>query len=264
MTAFGLIIIGDEILSGKRQDKHFAKVLELMTDRGLTLSWVKYLGDDRQRCVETLRSTFATRDVVFSCGGIGATPDDHTRQSAALALNLPLALHPEAARLIAERTQEMAAEGRGSPDMTRPENLQRLKMGEFPQGASIIPNPYNKIPGFNMAQHWFVPGFPVMAWPMIAWVLDTHFKHEFHSQAVVERSMLAYQVAEADATPLMESIESQFPGVKVYSLPSMGEAGLRRHIELGVKTAQTNADVLDLAFERLREGVLALGGSLST
>jgi molybdopterin-biosynthesis enzyme MoeA-like protein len=264
MTVFGLIIIGDEILSGKRQDKHFAKVLELMSERGLTLSWVKYLGDDRQRCVDTLRSTFSTNDVVFSCGGIGATPDDHTRQSAGLALHLPLELHPEAAKLITQRTQEMAADGRGSPDMTRPENLQRLKMGEFPQGASIIPNPYNKIPGFNVARHWFVPGFPVMAWPMIAWVLDTHYKNEFHRQTIIERSMLVFHVAEADATPLMEAIERQFDGVKVYSLPSMGEGGQRRHIELGVKTDRNNADLLENAFLRLQEGVRDLGGTVST
>jgi molybdopterin-biosynthesis enzyme MoeA-like protein len=257
MKTFGLIIIGDEILSGKRQDKHFAKVLEIMRARGLQLSWVKYLGDDRQRCVETLKDTFASTDVVFSCGGIGATPDDHTRQSAGMALNLPLKLHSEAATLIAQRTAEMAAEGRGSADMTRPENLQRLKMGEFPQGASLIPNTYNKIPGFNVAHHWFVPGFPVMAWPMIEWVLDTHYSAYFHQTSLGDLSMIVYNLAEADATPLMEAIEREFDGVKVYSLPSMGEAGQRRHIELGVKG---NAQLLNPAFDRLKQGVLELNG----
>jgi molybdopterin-biosynthesis enzyme MoeA-like protein len=260
MKSFGLIIIGDEILSGKRQDKHFAKVLELMTARGLMLSWVKYLGDERERCVHTLRETFAGTDVVFSCGGIGATPDDHTRQSAGMALNLPLVLNSEAADLIAERTCEMAAEGRGSVDMTRPENKQRLKMGEFPHGAKIIPNPYNKIPGFNIADHWFVPGFPVMAWPMIEWVLDNHYSSFFNQSSLADKSMIVYQLAEADATPLMEHIERQFDGVKVYSLPSMGEAGQRRHIELGVKGLEEN---LDAAFTALKKGVFELGGTLT-
>jgi molybdopterin-biosynthesis enzyme MoeA-like protein len=194
---------------------------------------------------------------VFSCGGIGATPDDHTRQSAGMALNLPLVLHSEAATLIAQRTAEMAAEGRGSADMTRPENLQRLKMGEFPQGASLIPNTYNKIPGFNVAHHWFVPGFPVMAWPMIEWVLDTHYSAYFHQTSLGDLSMIVYNLAEADATPLMEAIEREFDGVKVYSLPSMGEAGQRRHIELGVKG---NAQLLNPAFDRLKQGVLELNG----
>jgi molybdopterin-biosynthesis enzyme MoeA-like protein len=257
MKTFGLIIIGDEILSGKRQDKHFAKVQEIMRARGLMLSWVKYLGDERPRCTETLKQTFASNDVVFSCGGIGATPDDHTRQSAALALNLPLVLHDGAAKLISERTAEMAAEGRGSPDMSRPENLQRLKMGEFPQGAALIPNPLNKIPGFNIAEHWFVPGFPVMAWPMIEWVLDTHYFDYFNQTSLGDLSMIVYNLAEADATPLMEEIEREFEGVKVYSLPSMGEAGQRRHIELGVKG---NEQLLEIAFDRLQHGVLRLNG----
>jgi molybdopterin-biosynthesis enzyme MoeA-like protein len=257
MKTFGLIIIGDEILSGKRQDKHFAKVLEIMRARGLQLSWVKYLGDDRQRCVETLKGTFASSDVVFSCGGIGATPDDHTRQSAGMALSLPLVLHAEAATLIAQRTAEMAADGRGSADMTRPENLQRLKMGEFPQGANLIPNTFNKIPGFTIADHWFVPGFPVMAWPMIEWVLDTHYSAYFHQTSLGDLSMIVYNLAEADATPLMEAIECEFDGVKVYSLPSMGESGQRRHIELGVKG---NELLLEKAFDKLKHGVLLLNG----
>ena len=135
--AFGLFIVGDEILSGKRQDQHFEKVKSILAVRGLALSWVHYLGDDRARCVRALRSSFASGDVVLSCGGIGATPDDHTRQAAAEALGLGLELHPEAERLIRQRSAEMG----------QPATDDRLRMGEFPVGAHIIPNPYNKIPG---------------------------------------------------------------------------------------------------------------------
>ena len=257
---FGLIIIGDEILSGKRQDKHFSKVVELLGARGLELSWAKYLGDERTRLVSTLTQTFASNDIVFSCGGIGATPDDHTRQAAALAKNLPLQLHPEAARLIAERTADMAREGKAKTDMSLPENQQRLKMGEFPAGARTIPNPFNKIPGFNLDQHWFVPGFPVMAWPMIEAVLDAHYRHLFHRSVAVDRSFLIYELAESTATPLMEAIEREFAGIKVYSLPSMGEGGMRRHIELGVKGDE---NTIEAAFEKLRVGAQQLGGLLN-
>ena len=83
---FGLVIVGDEILSGKRQDKHMSKVIELLSSRGLSLSHVDYVGDDPLRLTHTLQRAFAAPGVVFSCGGIGATPDDHTRQSAAAAL----------------------------------------------------------------------------------------------------------------------------------------------------------------------------------
>ena len=258
--AFGLIIIGDEILSGKRQDKHFAKVVELLGARGLQLAWARYLGDDRARLVSALRESFASGDLVFSCGGIGATPDDHTRQAAAAALASPLVLHPEAARLIAERTAEMAArDGRGSADMSVPENRQRLRMGEFPAGSEIIPNPYNRIPGFAIRDHWFVPGFPVMAWPMIEWVLDHRLAHLHHREPRGERSLLLFDVPESAATPLMEAVEAEFPGCKVFSLPSVGEAGLRRHIELGVKGP---SDRLEAAWARLEAGARALGGEV--
>ena len=89
---FGIIIIGDEILSGKRADKHLPKVIELLGARGLQLAFANYVGDDPARITATLARAFAgareSGDVVFSCGGIGATPDDHTRQCAAKALGV--------------------------------------------------------------------------------------------------------------------------------------------------------------------------------
>jgi molybdopterin-biosynthesis enzyme MoeA-like protein len=173
----GLIIVGDEILSGKRQDKHLAKVIELLAARGLMLDWARYVGDDRARITADLRHAFACGDLVFSCGGIGATPDDHTRQCAAAALGVPLELHPQARDLIVERMRDVAAE-QGQPfEPERADNVHRLNMGVFPAGAHIIPNPYNKIPGFSVGDVHFVPGFPVMAWPMIEWVLDTRYAH---------------------------------------------------------------------------------------
>ena len=91
---FGLIVIGDEILSGKRQDKHMSKLIELLNERGLSLSWVRYLPDEPDQITAGLKESFASGDVVFSTGGIGATPDDHTRQCAALALGTKTQLHP--------------------------------------------------------------------------------------------------------------------------------------------------------------------------
>jgi molybdopterin-biosynthesis enzyme MoeA-like protein len=239
--AFGLIIIGDEILSGRRSDKHLPKVIELLGERGLRLGWAEIVGDDPERLTALLRRSFAGPDIVFSCGGIGATPDDHTRQCAAAALGVPLVLHPEGKLLVQERIREtarMEGKERGrEPDLDAPENLQRLKMAEFPAGASLIPNPYNRIPGFTVHTHHFVPGFPVMAWPMIAWVLDTQYSGLFDREAHVERALLVYEQAEAVLTPLMERLEASYPGVNVFSLPNVGDERTRRHIELGVKGA---------------------------
>ena len=73
-------------------------MIELLAARGLRLAWARYVGDERTRITAALRDAFASGDVVFCCGGIGATPDDHTRQCAAAALGVPLALHPQAKR----------------------------------------------------------------------------------------------------------------------------------------------------------------------
>lgn len=247
--AFGLIIIGDEILSGRRQDKHFSKVVELLGARGLQLAWAEFVGDDPGRLTDLLRRSFAGGDFVFSCGGIGATPDDHTRQCAAAALGLPLVLHPEGRLNIEERIRETAREAGLEADLGAPDNLQRLKMAEFPHGAALIPNPYNRIAGFSVRDHHFVPGFPVMAWPMIEWVLDSHYSHLFHASVHLERSLIVYEQAEASLTPLMEALERNHPGLRVFSLPSVGDAHTRRHIELGVKGAPAQVEPAFLAMQ---------------
>ncbi len=254
----GLIIVGDEILSGKRADKHMPKVIELLAARGLQLSWARYAGDDRPLITAALRDAFDSGDLVFSCGGIGATPDDHTRQCAAAARGLELALHPEARLLIQERMRETAAEQGIAFDPDRADNVHRLNMGVFPLGASIIPNPYNKIPGFSVADVHFVPGFPVMAWPMIEWVLDQRYAHLHGGARSVERSVIVYGAMEASLTPLMEDIEARFPGVKVFSLPSVDHPQHGRHIELGVKAAQDP----QAAYAALRVGLATFGARL--
>ncbi len=260
---FGLLIIGDEILSGKRADQHLAKVIALLGTRGLSLSWAHYLPDDRAQITTTLQRTFASGDVVFSCGGIGSTPDDHTRQAAAAAIGVPVQLHPQARELIARRCAEMAAEGRGSADMSTPENRQRLKMGEFPQGARIIENPFNRIPGFALQRHYFLPGFPVMAWPMLESVLDSEYGAHFNAVPIAERACLVFDTPESAVAPLMEAVEARFPRVKSFSLPSIGDGRdgkpARRHIELGVKG---DPDQVDAAFDSLRGAVVALGAEV--
>ena len=254
--AIGLIIIGDEILSGRRVDQHFSKVVQLLAARGLKLDWADILGDEPARIVATLQRTFATGDIVFCCGGIGATPDDHTRQAAADALGLPLVLHEQGKRNIEQRILQMGEEAGQPADLNSPENLHRLKMAEFAEGAELIPNPYNNIAGFSLHQHYFVPGFPVMAWPMIEWVLDNKYANLFNREPHLEQSVLVYEAAESSLTPLMVALEEQYARVKVFSLPSVGDATTRRHIELGVKGEP--AQTLE-AFQQLRDELTRLG-----
>ena len=266
-THFGLIIIGDEILSGKRADKHLPKAIELLAARGLSLSYVHGVGDDPARITATLSAAFeaarVSGDVVFSCGGIGATPDDHTRQCAAQALGVALALHPEAKALITERMRDTAREQGIAFDPERHDNMHRLNMGLFPEGAQIVPNPYNKIPGFTCnagkgAVH-FLPGFPVMAWPMMAWVLDMHYAHLHQSASYAEKSVIVMGSMEATLTPLMLDIESGHPGIKVFSLPSVDHPTYGRHIELGVKGS---AEAVIPAYKALLAGLVPFGVTL--
>ncbi|MCE1183278.1 MAG: competence/damage-inducible protein A [Rhodocyclales bacterium] len=242
MKTFGAVIIGDEILSGKRQDKHFAKIAELLAARGLRLSWVEYLGDDRERLAATFRRTMAAGDVVFSCGGIGNTPDDHTRQAVAAALDVGLALHPEGfeelkVRFAGEEISE-----------------QRKQLVTFPEGVAIVPNPFNRIPGFMAKEHYFVPGFPQMAHPMIEWALDTFYRDQFQPVAGrVEKAFLltgptAYESALLD---LMERIVADYPSLRLFSLPSLvGKE--RKHLELGV---EGEPGLVDQAMEEIRQAV---------
>jgi molybdopterin-biosynthesis enzyme MoeA-like protein len=247
----GLIIIGDEILSGKRQDSHLAKFIALLAERGMQLSWAQYLGDDRELLTAKLREAFASGDLIVSCGGIGATPDDHTRQSAAAALGRPL---------IWQRVQQTAAEQGTTADPDHPDTLRRFEMGVFPEGAGIVPNPYNKIPGFFVGNVHFVPGFPVMAHPMMAWVLD-RFPQLHRHVDVIERSLIVQGAMEASLTPLMESIEADFAGIKVFSLPSVDHPQWGRCIELGVKG---ESGQLDPAYDALKRGVIQVGAVIST
>ena len=286
-TSFGLIIIGDEILSGKRTDKHLPKVIELLAARGLQLDYAEYVGDSPERITASLKKALASGDIVFSTGGIGATPDDHTRQCAARALGVALVLHSQAEALIRERMQDIARENGHGYEPDRPDNMHRLNMGKFPAGAEIIPNPYNKIAGFTIWSDQFsagpprgelapsggrephavgerggvhfVPGFPVMAWPMVEWVLDNRYKHLHQTAAWIEKSVIVFGAMEATLTPLMEDIEREYAGAKVFSLPSVDHPQYGRHIELGVKGSP---GLVESAYPALLKGLANFAAKL--
>ena len=238
---FGALIIGDEILSGKRQDKHFPRIIEILQARGLGLDWGMYLPDEPAVITAVLSSTLARDDIVFCFGGIGATPDDHTRQCAAKAAGVELALHPDARREIEARF--------GTEAYPR-----RIEMGVFPAGSRIVPNPYNRVPGFSYARHHFFPGFPEMAWPMMEWVLDNEYPYLHNQQPPVDVAIVVKDAGESQLIDLMNACIASYPGVKLFSLPSFTPAG--RRIELGVKGNEAEAL---RALDFLKVGVTALG-----
>ena len=223
MVNIGLIIIGDEVLSGKRQDRHLMQANELLKPKGLSLNWVKIVGDDPKALVQTLKQSFATGDVVFCFGGIGATPDDRTRQSAARALDLPIKRHPEAVAEIEAQFGENAYP-------------QRVLMADYPEGADIIPNAYNRVPGFSIQNHHFMPGFPMMAKPMMEWVLNQYYRDAFQSPTI-EKGIKIFNGHESEWIEFMELFETRFPELRLFSLPSI-LADDSRTMDLGIEGSE--------------------------
>ena len=239
MKTFGIYIIGDEILSGKRQDAHLSFAVQALKARGLQLAWANYLGDIPEQITSSLKASMARADVVFSFGGIGATPDDFTRQCAADAAGLPIERHSAAVAEIEAHYGESAYP-------------KRVLMADFPKGATLIPNPVNRVAGFAINEHYFVPGFPEMSHPMILWVLDTYYPHLFHQQDYIEASILVMEAGESRLIDLMNHILAKYPDLKLFSLPKLDK---QRTTELGVKGV---ASLVHAAMSDIKQGVTAL------
>lgn len=235
--AMGLIVIGDEVLAGRRKDRHFEGIGCMLRERGFRLAWFRILPDEPDYLTAELHRTMGEGIPVFSCGGIGATPDDYTRACAAAAAGVPLVRHPEAAAIIEERFGEAAYP-------------YRIRMADLPEGAKLIPNPINRMPGFSIREHYFLPGFPDMAHPMAEWVLDHCYGR---GERQVQRSVWVQGVTETDLMPLMEELGRRFPKQKLFSLPRLGEP---RRVELGYRGA---ADQIEAPFQALLGALDAAG-----
>ncbi|MCB5194848.1 competence/damage-inducible protein A [Deefgea salmonis] len=241
MAQFTVLIIGDEILSGRRVDQHFAAILQRLQARGHTLSSVHYLPDDPATLIAHFQRTLAEQRHVISCGGIGATPDDHTRAALASALNVPLQLQPQAAALIEQRFGVDAYP-------------HRIKMALFPEGATLIPNPVNQVAGAAIAQHYLLPGFPTMAWPMVEWLLDQYYTA---GTMPTRRSLTVLDAKEGDLIDIMQAVVEQWPQLTFSSLPSFGNHHCSQaHIEFSV---QGDAHDGQTAIEFLHQQLSQLG-----
>lgn len=235
---FGLIVVGDEILAGRRRDRHFEGIGDLLRARGYQLHWLRILPDEPGYLVSELRRSMAEGIPVFSCGGIGATPDDHTRACAAQAAGVSLARHRGA---VAEIEAQFGPEA----------YPRRIRMAELPQGSDLIPNPVNRIPGFSIRRHYFLPGFPDMAHPMAQWVLERDYPA---LRPESQKSVWVSAVTETVLMELMEDLTRRFPQQKLFSLPRLGEIP---YVELGYRGGAE----IEQPFSALLEGLRAGGFS---
>jgi len=221
---FGVVVIGDEILNGKRADKHLSHVISDLHSRGMQLAWSRVVCDERRRLVRELKITQLDDIPVLCFGGIGATPDDQTRQAAADAFGRPLIRHADAAVMINQQFK-----GQVTPE--------RLRMADLPEDCLLIPNAFNRIPGFTLYEHHFFPGFPQLAWPMLEWVLDRYYPTRGIQQ--VERSARVFSDRESELVQLMEELSGRHPDAKLFSLPHMAAVNW---IEIGFRGEQGTVD----------------------
>ena len=254
----GLIIVGDEILSGRRQDKHFSKVVELLSARGMQLGWAEFLPDDRDALTAAYRRSFASGDVVLSCGGIGGTPDDHTRQAAAAAGPAAgAASRSGGSHCAAHRRDGGQGAGHGRHEHARepaapadgrvPARLRDRAESLQPHSRLLHPRPHVRsgLSRHGLAHARMDAGHALSCNAASAQPCRAFF--------------LVFRMPESRITPAMQAVESRWPGVRAFSLPSVGEAGGAPHIDLGVK-GEPEAAAQALAF--LRAEVLRLGGKL--
>lgn len=226
LAGIGVLVIGDEILSGRRQDRHLAAVTERLAARGLVVDWAQFLPDREITIVDLLRRSRADGATVFCFGGIGATPDDLTRACVASAFGRPLVRHPEAAALIEAQFGEAAYP-------------KRILMADLPEGAELVPNPINQVPGFALERHFFLPGFPEMAHAMLDHILAGPLAG-LGDASYVEQSLWLVGTPESELVDLMEAFCAAHPTLRLFSLPVLSTE--RRLLELGFKGERSEVD----------------------
>lgn len=211
MKRFFSVIIGSELLNGRRVDKHFTFLLHALKKRGWVLEGSFVIKDD-PALMHSLFSFLKSQpnSYLFSFGGIGATPDDYTREVAAKVFSDgTLTPHPQAQALIHAQFG----------DHVTPH---RLRMGELPKNAQLLTNVVNQIPGFALEERFFfMPGFPSMAWPMVEEALERYVGDNPLTMHAVSFTVFS---GESDLIPIMESLPHE---VTLSSLPRLKNDGGR-------------------------------------
>ena len=199
-----LVVIGDEILSGRTEDRNISQVAAWLNGQGIRLSEVRVVGDEEKAIVVAVNSLRLDHDYVFTTGGIGPTHDDITIDSIAAAFEVPVIVHPEARRMLEEHYSG------------RPEGLTeaRLRMARVPSGAELIPNPSSGAPGVKMGNVYILAGVPGIAKAMLA-ALDGKLEG---GRPIVSETVRA-NAPESDVADLLREVQDEHPGVAIGSYP---------------------------------------------
>jgi len=198
-----LVVIGDEILSGRTHDKNIAQVASWLSVQNIRLAEVRVVPDVTSAIVEAVNALRARNDYLFTTGGIGPTHDDITVDAVAEALGVPVVVHPEARAILEEYY-----EGRGGLTEAR------LRMARVPDGAELIPNRYTGAPGIRMGNVFLMAGVPQITSGMLEALTGT-----LEGGAPLLSETVGCWVAESEVADLLRATEKAHEGCQIGSYP---------------------------------------------
>ncbi|MES2444982.1 MAG: molybdopterin-binding protein [Pseudomonadota bacterium] len=235
-----LVVIGDEILSGRTQDKNIAQLAAWLNAQGIRLAEVRVVPDVQARIVEAVNALRAQSDYCFTTGGIGPTHDDITVDAVAAALGVGVVIHPEA-RAALER--HYAKRGEALTDA-------RLRMARVPEGAELIPNRMSGAPGIRVGNLFVLAGVPHIA----AGMLDALTGELEGGLPLVSRTIGCW-VPESEIAELLGATERAFEGVAIGSYPFFREG----RVGANFVVRATSQGVVDACAEALLAGLREAG-----
>src|SRR5690242_12832817 len=234
----GLVVIGDEILSGRTQDKNVAQVATWLNEQGIRLAEVRIVPDDAERIGEAGNALRNAHDYLFTTGGIGPTHDDITVDAIAAALGVPVVIHPQARAILEDYYRD------------RPGGLTdaRLRMARTPEGAELIPNPTSGAPGVKMGNVYILAGVPNIA----ASMLEALTGKLQGGRSVVSVTVGA-RAAESEVADLLRETEAAHPGVAIGSYPFFKNGGYGANFVIRSEDGELARSTGDELAERLRQ-----------
>ncbi len=205
-----LVVIGDEILSGRTQDKNVAQVATWLNEQGIRFEEVRVVPDNSDRIGEAVNALRTKHDYLFTTGGIGPTHDDITVDAVAAAFGVPVVLHPEARQILVDYYRD------------RPGGLTeaRLRMARVPEGAELLRNPSSGAPGIRMDNVYILAGVPSIAASMLEALAG-----ELQGGRPVVSVTVGARAPESDVADLLRETEEAHPGVAIGSYPFFKEGG---------------------------------------
>ena len=233
-----LVVIGDEILSGRTQDKNVAQIAAWLNVQGIRLAEVRVVGDVTAAIVEAVNQLRARNDYLFTTGGIGPTHDDITVDAIAAAFGVPVIVHPEARRILEDYYRD------------RPGGLTdaRLRMARTPEGAELLRNPYSGAPGVKMGNVYILAGVPAIA----ASMLDSLSGKLQGGRPVVSVTVGA-RAAESDVADMLREMEAANRGVAIGSYPFFRDGGYGANFVIRSEDGELARRTGDELASKLRE-----------